>query len=304
MDIPAKPISKLKIWLLATRPRTLPAAASPVLIGSAIAFQESTFRWLPALGALAGALLLQIGANFANDVFDYQKGADTAERLGPTRVTLSGMLSPAEVKAGMWIAFTLAALVGIYLTLASGWPVIAIGLLSIAAAILYTGGPFPYGYRGLGELFVFIFFGLAAVIGTYYVQAVRVSLMAVIGSIPVGLLIVAILAVNNLRDLPTDRAAGKMTLAVRLGEQGARQEFTLLLFLAYLVPLLLTLSKVDSWWMLLTFLTLPMAIELAQFVNKNSGKPLNRALARTGQLTLFFSLAYSAAIILARLLPL
>ncbi|GAP15576.1 1,4-dihydroxy-2-naphthoate prenyltransferase [Longilinea arvoryzae] len=304
MEISAKPIPKFKVWLLAARPRTLPAAAAPVIIGAAIAFQESTFRLLPALGALAGALLLQIGANFANDVFDYQKGADTTERMGPTRVTLSGMLSPAEVKAGMWTMFSLAALVGVYLTLASGWPVIAIGLLSIAAAILYTGGPFPYGYRGLGELFVFLFFGLAAVVGTYYVQAVRVSIHAIIGSVPVGLLIVAILAVNNLRDLPTDRATGKTTLAVRLGEQGARQEFMLLVLLAYLVPLLLTLSKVDSWWMLLPFLTLPMAIELIQYVNKNSGKPLNRALARTGQLTLLFSFTYAAGVILSRLLPL
>ncbi len=304
MDNSAKPISKFKIWLLATRPRTLPAAAAPVIIGAAIAFQESAFRALPAFGALAGALLLQIGANFANDVFDFQKGADTSERLGPTRVTLSGMLSPGEVKAGMWIAFALAALVGIYLTLVSGWPVIAIGLLSIAAAIFYTGGPFPYGYRGLGEFFVFLFFGLAAVNGAFYVQAIRFSLNALIGSIPVGLLIVVILAVNNLRDLPTDLTTGKVTLAVKLGEQGARQEILLLVLLAYLVPLLLTLSKVNSLWMLLPFLTLPMAVDLIQFTNKNSGKPLNRALARAGQLTLFFSITYSAGVILAHLLPL
>lgn len=304
MDTPAKPMSKTKIWLLATRPRTLPAATAPVIVGSAIAFYENSFRLLPALAALVGALLLQIGANFANDVFDYQRGADTAARLGPTRVTLSGMLTPAEVKTGMWVAFVLATLIGVYLTWVSGWPVIAIGLLSILAAIFYTGGPFPYGYRGLGEAFVFLFFGLAAVIGTFYVQAVRISLSAVIGSVPVGLLVVAILAVNNLRDIATDRVAGKKTLAVHLGQQGARQEYMLLVLMAYLVPLLLTLSRIDSVWMLLPFLTLPMAIELAQFVNQNEGKPLNRALARTGQLTLFFSIAYSAGMILSRILPL
>ncbi len=303
MDIPEKPLSKLQVWLLAARPRTLPAAASPVIVGTSIAFFEGAFRPLPALGALAGALLLQIGANFANDVFDYQKGADNANRLGPTRVTLAGMLSPAEVKAGMFIAFALAALVGVYLALTAGWPVIVIGLAAILAAILYTGGPFPYGYRGLGELFVFLFFGLAAVAGTFYVQAERVSLSAFIGSLPMGLLIVAILVVNNLRDIQTDRVSGKMTLAVRFGAQGARQEYLLVVLTAYLLPLLLVLSKVNSPWLLLPFLTLPMAVELVQFVYQNEGKSLNRALGRTGLLVLYYAVAYSAGAILSRLLP-
>lgn len=303
MDIPEKPLSKLQVWLLAARPRTLPAAASPVIVGTSIAFFEGAFRPLPALGALAGALLLQIGANFANDVFDYQKGADNANRLGPTRVTLAGMLSPAEVKAGMFIAFALAALIGVYLTLTAGWPVIVIGLAAILAAILYTGGPFPYGYRGLGELFVFLFFGLAAVAGTFYVQAERVSLSAFIGSLPMGLLIVAILVVNNLRDIQTDRTSGKMTLAVRFGAQGARQEYLLVVLTAYLLPLLLVLSKVNSPWLLLPFLTLPMAVELVQFVYQNEGKSLNRALGRTGLLVLYYAVAYSAGAILSRLLP-
>jgi 1,4-dihydroxy-2-naphthoate octaprenyltransferase len=303
MDIAAKPRSRLQVWLLATRPRTLPAAASPVIVGSAIAYFEGAFRLWPALGALLGALLLQIGANFANDVFDYQKGADNDTRLGPTRVTLAGMLSPNQVKAGMVLAFSLAALIGIYLTWVSGWPVIAIGLLAILAAIFYSGGPYPYGYHGLGELFVFLFFGLAAVVGTFYVQAVRVSLSAFIGSVPVGLLIVAILAVNNLRDIHTDLTSGKKTLAVRLGVQGARQEYLLLILIAYLLPLLLALSKINSLWLLLPFLSLPMAIELVAFVYQNEGKPLNRALGRTGLLVLFYGLTYSAGIVLSRLLP-
>ena len=303
MENTPKTLSKLQVWLLAARPRTLPAAAAPVIVGSAMAYYENAFRLLPALAALAGALLLQIGANLANDVFDYQKGADNTKRLGPTRVTQAGMLSSTEVKAGMWLTFVLAALIGIYLTLVSGWPVVAIGLAAIAAAILYTGGPFPYGYRGLGEVFVFLFFGLAAVAGTFYVQANRVSLSAIIASIPMGLLIVAILVVNNLRDLPTDRASGKMTLAVRLGQRGARQEYLLVVLAAYLIPLLSALSKVNSLWMLLPFLTLSMAIDLIQFVYQNEGKPLNLALGRTGQLVLFFALAYSAGIVLSRLLP-
>lgn len=296
--------SKMQIWLLAARPRTLPAAAAPVIVGTAMAYYENAFRLLPALGALAGALLLQIGANLANDVFDYQKGADNTKRLGPTRVTQAGMLSPTEVKAGMWLTFGLAALIGVYLTLISGWPVVAIGLAAIAAAILYTGGPFPYGYRGLGEVFVFLFFGLAAVAGTYYVQAMRISWSALIASIPMGLLIVAILVVNNLRDLSTDRASGKMTLAVRLGERGTRQEYLLVVLAAYLIPLLSALSKVNSLWMLLPFLTLSMAVDLIQFIFHNEGKPLNLALGRTGQLVLFFGLAYAAGIVLSRLLPL
>jgi 1,4-dihydroxy-2-naphthoate octaprenyltransferase len=296
--------SKMQIWLLAARPRTLPAAAAPVIVGTAMAFYENAFRILPALGALAGALLLQIGANLANDVFDYQKGVDNSKRMGPIRVTQAGMLSPAEVKTGMWLTFGLAALIGIYLTLVSGWPVVAIGLAAIAAAILYTGGPFPYGYRGLGELFVFLFFGLAAVAGTYFVQAGRVSWNAIIASVPMGSLIVAILVVNNLRDLPTDRATGKITLAVRLGERGARQEYLLVVLAAYLIPLLSALSRVNSLWMLLPFLTISMAIDLIQFVFHNEGKPLNLALASTGQLVLYFGLAYSAGIVLSRLLPL
>lgn len=303
MDIPAKPLTKFQIWLLAARPRTLPAAASPVLIGTAIAYYDDAFRLLPALGALVGALLLQIGANFANDMFDYQKGADDSQRLGPTRVTQSGMLSAASVKTGMWLMFGLAALIGVYLTWVSGWPVVVIGLAAIAAAILYTGGPSPYGYRGLGELFCFLFFGVAAVMGTYYVQAVRFSLSSFIGSVPVGLLIVAILAVNNLRDIHTDRAAGKMTLSVRLGVQGSRQEYMLLVLTAYLITILQAVSGLNSFWLLLPILTLPMAVELIVFVNKNEGKALNLALARTGLLVLYFSVAYSAAVILARILP-
>lgn len=304
MDTSSKPLTHGQIWLLAARPRTLPAAAAPVIIGSAIAYADGSFRLLPALGTLAAALLLQIGANFANDVFDYQKGADTPGRLGPVRVTQAGMLKPGTVKSGMWITFALAALIGLYLAWISGWPIIAIGMAAILAALLYTGGPFPYGYRGLGEFFVFLFFGVAAVMGTYYIQAVRFSLSAFIGSVPVGLLIVAILVVNNLRDIHTDRASGKNTLAVRLGAQGARQEYLLVVLLAYLITFLQALSGMGSFWLLLPALTLPLATELIVFVYKNEGKALNRALARTGQLVLYFSLAYSAASILARLLPL
>ncbi len=171
---PAAP-GVFQIWLMASRPRTLPAAAAPVIAGSAAAFSTGHFDLLPALAALFGALLLQIGANYANDVFDYHKGADTAGRVGPVRVTSAGLLTPGQVKAGMWVVFGLAVLCGLYLAIHAGWPVIAIGALSILGAIAYTGGPYPLGYHGLGELAVFLFFGLAAVCGTYYVQSLRID---------------------------------------------------------------------------------------------------------------------------------
>ena len=167
----ARPLSPIQIWLMAARPRTLPAAVAPVLAASGLAFFDGHFRLGPALAALLGALLIQVGANFSNDLFDYQKGVDTHERLGPTRVTQAGLLTQAQVRVGALLVFALAGLCGVYLALVSGWVVVAIGLLSIAAAVAYTAGPYPLGYNGLGEVFVFLFFGVAAVAGTYYVQA-------------------------------------------------------------------------------------------------------------------------------------
>ncbi len=210
-------LNKWQIWLLAARPKTLPAAASPAIVGSAVAFSVGKFHFGPALAALLGALLLQIGANLANDVFDFHRGADTQARLGPTRVTQAGLLTPTEVTRGMWVVFGLAAISGIYLTAVAGWLVVLIGVAAIAAAIAYTGGPFPLGYYGLGEIFVFIFFGLVAECGTVFVQAKGLSPLAWWSAVPMGLLVVNILVVNNLRDIETDRTAGKKTLSVRLG---------------------------------------------------------------------------------------
>lgn len=292
----------LQVWWLASRPRTLPAASAPVIAGSAVAFSTGHFNLLPALAALAGALLLQIAANFANDVFDYQKGADTAERLGPTRVTASGMLSPAQVKAGMWVVFGLAALCGVYLAIHAGWPVIAIGVLSIIAAIAYTGGPYPLGYHGLGELAVFLFFGLAAVCGTYYVQALRWDAVAVWTAVAMGLLAVAILVVNNLRDVDTDQASGKMTLAARFGAKWARGEYLAVVGTAYLVPLLMWLTGRGSVFLLTAWLSLPMFVRLARDIFKLSGRSLNRVLGQTGQMELVYGLCLSAGFILQALL--
>ncbi len=289
-----------QIWLLAIRPRTLPAAASPVIAGSALAFLENKFRFGPALAALLAALLLQIGANIANDVFDYYRGADTAQRLGPVRVTQAGLLKPRQVVEGMWVVFGLAAVLGIYLTIVAGWPVLVLGLLSIAAAIAYTGGPYPLGYIGLGDLFVFLFFGLAATCGAYYVQAREVSAAVVWASIPMGLLITAILVVNNLRDIDTDRAAGKRTLAVRLGEKGSRIEYLLCMAGAYAAPLLMAVLGITPVFGLLAWLSAPLALALVRTVATVEGRPLNRALAGTGQLALAFSLLFSLGLVLYR----
>ncbi|MFQ5611742.1 MAG: 1,4-dihydroxy-2-naphthoate polyprenyltransferase [Anaerolineae bacterium] len=295
-----QPINAGQAWLLAARPKTLPAAAAPVIVGTAAAVSDGAFRFGPALAALLGALLIQIGTNFANDVFDYKKGADTARRLGPLRVTQAGLLTPGQVLAGMWLTFGLAALVGIYLIFAGGWPIVVIGLLSIASGIAYTGGPFPLGYHGLGDLFVFIFFGLVAVCGTYYVQAGTVNPGAVWAAVPMGALATAILAVNNLRDIETDRAAGKKTLAVRLGATGARLEYLLLLGVAYVVPLLMWGLGLSAVGVLLAWLSLPLAVPVARVVWRGRGPVLNPALAGTARLELVYSLLLSLGMVVGR----
>lgn len=291
------PESKLKIWLLAIRPKTLPAAAAPVIVGSAVAIMEDRFLFLPAFAAMLGALLLQIGANLANDVFDFHRGADSESRLGPTRVTQAGLLTSKQVLMGMWIVFGLAACVGLYLFSFAGWAVLVIGMLSILAAIAYTGGPLPLGYYGLGDLTVFIFFGPIAVCGTYYVQAGAVSPTSIWASIPMGLLTVAILVVNNLRDIKSDRLVGKKTLAVRLGEQGARWEYALCLICSYLIPLVMGLVGVSSFWVLLTWLSVPVALKLIRMIVYEKGSALNKALAGTGQLELIYSLLFSVGLV-------
>jgi len=284
-----KPLTRWQVWWLAARPKTLPAAVSGVVAGTALAVRDGQFRLGPALAALGVGLLLQIGSNLANDVFDYERGADTPERLGPLRVTQAGLLSPTQVKMGMGVAFGLAALLGLYLAWQAGWIVLLIGLAAIFSAILYTGGPFAYGYYGLGDLFVFLFFGLAAVTGTYYVQAGRVSLAAWWTAVPIGLLVVNILVVNNLRDIENDRSVGKRTFAVRLGVRGTRLQYTSLLVITYLLVPVLILSGVLPWGALLTWLSLPLAWQMLRMVWTVQGRPLNAALAGSGRLAFVFS---------------
>lgn len=287
----------LQAWVLAARPKTLPAAVGPVLVGSALAFADGRFGWLPALAALVGAMLLQIGSNLANDYFDFFKGADTAERMGPTRVTSAGLLSPAQVRNGMILVFALAALVGVYLVVVGGWPILALGLAAILAAVLYTGGPLPYGYYGLGELFVFLFFGVAAVVGTYYVQVHTITAVALLAAVPVGALVTAVLVVNNLRDREGDARVGKRTLAVLLGRRGAQAEYALLLVVAYAV--VVGLAALRGPWLLLPLISLPLAALLVRSVQNESGRALNATLAGTARLSLIVSLLLALGLVIS-----
>ena len=291
-------LTKLQIWYMATRPKTLPAAAAPVIVGISLALGDDVFRLAPALAALLGALLLQIGSNLANDVFDFLKGKDTAERTGPLRVTQAGLLTARQVMIGMAVIFGLAALIGLYLVYIGGWPILIIGILAILSAIAYTGGPFPLGYNGLGDIFVFIFFGPVAVIGTYYVQSGTISPISWWSSLPMGFLITAILVVNNLRDIDTDRKTGKRTLAVRFGRKFTQQQYLFLLLLSYLVPVIMLLSAAASPWILLCWLSIPLALPLVKDIFNQKGKTLNKTLAGTALLGLVYAVLFSAGYIL------
>ncbi len=280
-------------WLLATRPATLGIAVAPVLVGSACAHLRGSFRAGPAVAALLGAVLILIGTNLANDVFDFEKGADTKDRLGPTRVTQSGLLSPSAVRAGMWTAFALATLCGLYLAWVAGLVVIAIGVASILAGIAYTGGPYPLGYNGLGDVFVFAFLGLVAVGGTVFVQTGGVPSLALLCAVPIGALATAVLVVNNVRDVDTDRLAGKRTLAVRLGRAGAIAEYHVMTLFAYAVPVVLVLAGKLAPWALLPVLTVPLAVRNNLRLRSHRGAALNLLLKQTAQLLLLYSVLWS-----------
>ena len=288
--------SRVKAWYLAMRPRTLPAAVGPVLVGTAAATADQTFRALPALAALVGALLLQIAVNLANDYFDDRHGIDSDRRMGPIRVTQSGLIAPGLVLRAMWLVLTLAGICGGYLVTVGGWPILAIGLASMAGVIGYSGGPYPIASHGLGDLFVFIFFGPVAVCGTYYVQALTLTGTVVIWSTPPGLLIAAILVVNNLRDRDTDREAGKQTLAVMIGPRYTRIEYTLLVLSAYSFPVAMLATGVSSPAILLPFLTLPLGWHCIRKIYQENGKALNTRLGTTALLSLWFSLLLSIGI--------
>ncbi|MFP6656352.1 MAG: 1,4-dihydroxy-2-naphthoate polyprenyltransferase [Myxococcota bacterium] len=284
-------------WLMAMRPKTLPVSIGPVLVGTAVAAAEGQARLAPALAAALGALLLQIGSNFANDVYDFEKGADTQDRIGPPRASQLGLLSPAALKRGMALVFALAVLVGSYLSFVAGPFIIAVGLVSIVAAIAYTGGPWPLGYHGLGDLAVFLFFGLVAVVGTTFVQTGTLPMLAWSAAIPVGFLATAILVVNNLRDIETDKRVGKRTLAVRFGRRGTRLQWATLVAGAYLMTLFIWWGFDLDLWVLLPWATAPRALSLWRAISTSEDGPvLNQALAGTAQLGVFFSLLFAVGI--------
>jgi 1,4-dihydroxy-2-naphthoate octaprenyltransferase len=281
-------------WILAFRPKTLPAAVVPVAIGTAIAYGRGFLDIPIALLALFGALTIQVGTNLANDYFDYKNGADTHERLGPMRVTQSGLIPASDVRSAMLLMFVLAALVSVVLIFRGGWPVFWIAVCSIISGILYTGGPRPLGYLGLGEIFAFIFFGPVAVAGTYYVQSLEMSWMAVAAGFAPGFFSVAILAVNNLRDIDTDRKANKKTLAVRFGRSFALNEYLLAVMAAALTPVTAYLVWGERVWTLAASLVLLAAIPVIKTVlTKQDGPSLNHALAATGKLLVIYGLIYS-----------
>ena len=289
--------ARARIWWLAIRPATLTASVVPVLIGSAIAARAGGFDFAPALAALAGALLIQIGTNLVNDVADFERGADTAERRGPARATQSGQLSPAQVRAAAWGSFAAAAVIGVYLIAHAGWPVATLGAVAIASGWAYTAGPWPLAYHGLGELFVFIFFGVAAVAGTVFVQTGSLDALTLAASLPPGALASAILVVNNIRDIATDRAAGKRTLAVRLGPAAAHAGFVLLIVVAYAVPPLLWFTGAPAA-VLLPWLTLPRAVSLtARMARADDGAAFNAALRDTAKLHLAFGLLFGLGLL-------
>jgi 1,4-dihydroxy-2-naphthoate polyprenyltransferase len=292
--------SSVRIWLMAARPRTLPAAAAPVLVGTSLAATEGTFKVLTFLAALIGALFIQVGTNLSNDYSDARRGADTEDRLGPVRVTAGGLVPPRQVLRATYVAFGIAVLAGVYLIVTAGWELLAVGAASILAGVLYTGGPRPYGYEGLGEVFVFLFFGIVAVTGSYFAQVEQLEWEAFVLAVPVGFLASAILVVNNVRDLETDRRAGKRTLAVRLGRPRARTLYAVLVYGAFLtapLPWLLGGTGLSAW-LLLPWAALPLAVPVVRLVRERTDGPsLNGALARTGMLQLVFCILLSAGLL-------
>ncbi|MEW5873743.1 MAG: 1,4-dihydroxy-2-naphthoate polyprenyltransferase [Candidatus Zixiibacteriota bacterium] len=294
MEASAHSLSAPAIWTLAVRPKTLWAAVAPVIVGSALAWREDVFHWPAGMAALIGALLLQITANFANDLHDFERGTDSHDRIGPLRVTQAGLVSTRQMRAALAVVIGLAVVPGLYLVIRGGWPILIVGLAGIVSAILYTGGGIAYGYRGWGELFVFLFFGLAAVAGTYYVHALTVHPLAFWLAVPMGCLAVAILVVNNLRDIDTDRKAGKRTLAVRLGRSGGRLEYILMIVVACAIPILLVIRSDSRWGVLLASASLLGAIPILRTIfGSTEGPALNNALAQTARLQLLYAILLS-----------
>lgn len=290
---PQRP-GRFQVWMLAIRPKTLWAAVAPVLMGTAMAFGDGAHHWGAFSAALVGALLIQIGTNFANDYYDFHKGADDHDRLGPVRVTQAGLMRPEVVRTAFFVIFALAFLIGLYLVYRAGWPILLVGVLSILFGILYTGGPYPLGYNGLGDFFVLIFFGPVAVGGTYYVQALDINGLVLLAGLGPGLISTALLAINNLRDIDTDRRAGKRTLAVRFGREFAKLEYLFSIIVPCLLPALLAYLNRGNYFVLITVMVLLLAIPSFRIVMSDQRGPvLNQVLANTGKILLAYGVLFS-----------
>jgi 1,4-dihydroxy-2-naphthoate octaprenyltransferase len=294
-------MSGFRIWLMAARPRTLPAAIAPVLVGTSLAGFAHVFHPLRFAAALLGALFIQVGTNLSNDYSDARRGADAEDRLGPVRVTAGGLVPPKQVLIATYVSFGLAVLFGVYLIVVAGWELLIVGAASILAGVAYTGGPRPYGYEGLGELFVFLFFGIVAVAGSFFVQVKALHWEAFALAVPVGLLAAGILVVNNVRDIDSDRRAGKRTLAVKLGRERTRALYASVVYLAYLLTPVTWLFGPTTAWVLLPWLTIPLAAAVVRIVRtRTDGPSLNGALARSGMLQLAFCVLLSGGLLLSR----
>ncbi|HEV2067567.1 MAG TPA: 1,4-dihydroxy-2-naphthoate polyprenyltransferase [Thermomicrobiales bacterium] len=303
VDSPSTPVglerpSSLRVWMLATRPKTLPASIAPLLVGSAVAVHEGGFHAVTAMVALLTALLLQIAANLANDALDFRRGADTATRTGPTRIVASGFVTAEEVLRATVFVLVLATISGLYLVWHGGWPFLLLGIFALVCAVAYTGGPWPLAYLGLGEVFVFIFFGPIAVTGTAYLQTLDVTTLSLAASIPTGLMAVCILIVNNVRDLEQDRLVGKRTIAVRIGDRPSRREYVLIQLGTLALPFLFWAQGWMNAWSLLTILSWPLFWQLWRQIGTLGGAQLNPTLGATGRTSLVFSVLFSVALIL------
>ncbi len=291
--------SKLQIWFLAARPRTLPAAVAPIVVGTGVAVREGAFVWWVALLALVTALLLQIAANFANDAIDAKKGSDTADRTGPLRITSAGYVTYNQVMNATWLTLAMAAVTGIPLLVRGGWPFVFLGIASLICAVAYTGGPFPISYLGLGEIFVFLFFGLIAVSGTAYLQTGELTALSLAAAIPPGAMIVGILIINNYRDREQDEKVNKRTVAVRIGPKKTRIEYYIMLALTAFSPFVFWMVGWLNGWAVLTVLSWPMFLQLIQQVETLQGPALNKTLGLTGKTALVHSLLLGLAFVLS-----
>jgi 1,4-dihydroxy-2-naphthoate octaprenyltransferase len=290
--------NKLNSWVLASRPKTLLAAVVPVLVGSALAISVGEFFLPYSLVALLCSILIQIGTNFTNDLYDFLKGADNIKRKGPRRVLASGLISVTEMKFAIVLVFGLAFLLGLYLVFSVGLLILWVGIISIIAGIAYTAGPFPLAYNGLGDVFVFLFFGVVGTMGTFYLHTQEISLLSFITSIPVGALITNILIVNNYRDIEEDREANKRTLAVLLGRTFTRWQYIVLIAICYLVSLILNFQFNYSLWIFLPYLTIPITIILVRMLYKYNGEELNKTLELTARFAGLYGLLFSIGLII------